>query len=327
MEKMTSLSKQLFDGTLVTILAEDEGCQIIQAKNETGEGLMSSFTVFPGIRLMYNDFHMDSCESRFQAEVAMFNVNHCREGRLEQEVTGGAYLYLGAGDFTFDTGNTGNSHVEFPLRHYHGICLSFVLEEAVQSLSRLVYEFPVDLYALKRKYLNGKPIFIMHNESGLERIFSELYTVPGHIRLAYFRVKVLELLLYLDALELPTRGDERPYFYKSHVEKAKALHHFMVSRLDKHYTLEELSRRFDFPMTAMKKCFKNVYGDSIFSYMRTYRIHQSARLLRERKDMSVMDIASYSGYDSPGKFSTAFKEIMGLPPLAYRKKSVGLDKK
>ena len=37
----------------------------------------------------------------------------------------------------------------------------------------------------------------------IDHIFQELYAVPEQIKLPYFRIKVLELLLYLDALELP----------------------------------------------------------------------------------------------------------------------------
>ena len=38
----------------------------------------------------------------------------------------------------------------------------------------------------------------------------------------YFKVKILELLLYLHGLELPEDREEKPYFYKSQVEKVKA---------------------------------------------------------------------------------------------------------
>ena len=139
-------------------------------------------------------------------------------------------------------------------------------------------------------------------------------------------IKIQELLLYLYALEVPEEHADRPYFFKDHVEKTKAIHALMTENLSEHFTLDELSKRFDFPMTAMKKCFKNIYGDSIFSYMRSYRINQAAVLLRHNREMSVLEIASKMGYESPGKFSTAFKTIMGCSPLAYRKKVVEPDK-
>jgi AraC-like DNA-binding protein len=61
--------------------------------------------------------------------------------------------------------------------------------------------------------------------------------------------------------------------------------------------------------------------------MRVYRINQAAVLLRRDRGKSVLEIAAQMGYDSPGKFSTAFKQIMGVSPLTYRKSSAWLDKK
>nr|WP_281417326.1 AraC family transcriptional regulator [Clostridium mobile] len=88
--------------------------------------------------------------------------------------------------------------------------------------------------------------------------------------------------------------------------------------MEEHYTLEELSKRFNISLTVMKTCFKNIYGDSIFSYMKTYKMNQAAVLLKMKKELSVSDIAGIVGYDSPGKFSTAFKSVMGMTPLVYR---------
>ena len=56
--------------------------------------------------------------------------------------------------------------------------------------------------------------------------------MPEQIKLPYFRIKVLELLLYLDALELP-KDAEKPYFYKSQVEKVKAIHRLLTGELER----------------------------------------------------------------------------------------------
>lgn len=46
-----------------------------------------------------------------------------------------------------------------------------------------------------------------------EHIFGELYRVPEKIRIPYFKVKILDLLLYLDTMTIPDTVGERPYFY------------------------------------------------------------------------------------------------------------------
>lgn len=315
------MKRAMFYDTKVQTLVENETTHIIQMQNDDGDGLMSFYTVFPGIFLLFSDFHMEQCQSQVPSGQSMFCIDHCREGRIEQEISNGAYLYLNAGDMFFDVRKSGGRHVEFPSGHYHGVSISFVFGEAERGLKSCITDFPIDIAALKRKFCDGQVNMVLQKEAGLERIFADLYAVPSDIRLPWFRVKVQELLLYLNALELPENPEERPYFFKDHVEKTKAIHALMTENLSEHFTLEELSKRFDFPMTAMKNCFKNIYGDSIFSYMRSYRINQAAVLLRRERDKSVLEVASLMGYESPGKFSTAFKAIMGCSPLAYRKKS------
>lgn len=152
----------------------------------------------------------------------------------------------------------------------------------------------------------------------LDHIFQELYAVPEQIKLPYFRIKTLELLLYLDALELPAES-EKPYFYKTQVEKMKAIHRLLTGDLERHYTITELSRRFSIPTTALKECFKSVYGQPINTYMRCLRMDRAALLLRQEPHAGVAEIAGRVGYDSASKFAAAFKAVKGKTPLEYRR--------
>ena len=49
---------------------------------------------------------------------------------------------------------------------------------------------------------------------------------PVKIKKDYFKIKVLELLLYLDALELSGHTEERPIFIKARLRKSKRSRHF-----------------------------------------------------------------------------------------------------
>ena len=130
--------------------------------------------------------------------------------------------------------------------------------------------------------------------------------------------EVLELLLYLDALELDGKT-EKPYFYKSQVEKVKAAHRLLTEDLERHYTIAELSERFSIPATALKECFKSVYGQPVNTYMRSLRMDRAALLLRQEPQASVTEIAGRVGYDSASKFAAAFKDTKGKTPLEYRR--------
>ena len=208
-------------------------------------------------------------------------------------------------------------HICFPLCHYHGLSIHFDMETASKSLESMLNGFSVDLYELQRKYCESVKPYVIHNEEGLEHIFSELYFVPGEIKPEYYKVKALELLLYLDALHVSDSKEERPYFYKGQVEKVKAIHAHITENYQKHYTMEALAQDYQISLTAMKRCFKEIYGDSMYSYLKRYRMNVAATMLMQNPRQGIAEIAEAVGYESPGKFSAAFRKVMGQTPKEY----------
>ena len=316
---MPELLQEMYYGPNVQNLIESDDCKVMRLSDNSGEGMMTLYHVFPGVFLMYNDFHMKECVSGFQTDMDLLCIDHCREGRIEQEVGQNAFSYLEAGDLRVDRRIHHSGKVEFPLCHYHGISIGFQVETAAKEIPAYMKGFSVDLYELQNKYCSDRTPYVIPGEPAIEHIFSELYNVPVKIKKDYFKIKVLELLLYLDALELSGHTEERPYFYKGQVEKIKAIQALLTQDLTKNYTLEELSVRFDIALTPMKNCFKSVYGSPIFTYMRNYRMNYAASLLKSDKSLKVAEIAGLVGYDSPSKFASAFHQTMGKTPLEYRK--------
>ncbi len=109
------------------------------------------------------------------------------------------------------------------------------------------------------------------------------------------------------------------HFSEAQIGVIKQIHAFLVENFSEHYTIDELSERFEISPTVMKKCFKGVYGDSIYSYMKLYRLQIAERLLRE-SPLTVGEIAARIGYLNPNKFTSAFHAVYGVPPTIYRKK-------
>lgn len=229
-----------------------------------------------------------------------------------------AYAYVGAGDIKMDKRLTHTGRFVFPSSHYHGLTIGFDMEIAAAALAEEVKDFPVDLLKLQEKYCPGRYPNLIHEKGAAEHIFGELYQVPEKIRIPYFKIKIMELLLYLDALELPKEQEERPYYYKTQVEKVKAIQAFLAEHMAGNYTQEDLSVRFEIPLTGMKNCFKSVYGMSIGAWLTDYRMNRAAEFLRADREKSVAEIAGLVGYDSASKFAIAFRKIMGMSPVEYR---------
>ena len=300
-------SDLFFSQQNMNLLCRDESCSVYQMKNETGDGTATYYEVYPGIGVMYNDFHMEHCPSR-----------KFEQGRVEWEVSNGAYLYLASGDIMLDSSATENNHCSFPVSHYHGITITISVPEAAESLGELLPLFSIDLERIEQQFALKVRPFIMHGNSVPDHVISELYQVPENIRLEYLRVKVLELLVTLKTVDPTVLGVERPYFYKTQVEKVKAIMAFMTEEPERHFTMEELSEKFDISTSALKQCFKGVYGTAIYTYMRNYRMDLAASLLTQT-DEPITVIAGKVGYTNTSKFSEAFKKVKGKTPLEYRK--------
>ncbi len=134
----------------------------------------------------------------------------------------------------------------------------------------------------------------------------------------YLKVKVLELFMFLNDVQVDEYPEERRYFSKNQVQVIKQMQKYMTSDLQIHHTLQELSKKFDIPLTSMKVCFKGIYGCSIYSYMKSYRM-QAAKILLRDTTASITEIAMKMGYDNPSKFSEVFKREFGELPSEFRK--------
>jgi AraC-like DNA-binding protein len=63
--------------------------------------------------------------------------------------------------------------------------------------------------------------------------------------------------------------------------------------------------------------FREVYGETPYSYLMTRRIERAKALLRGG-DVSVTDVCFAVGWTSLGSFSARFTEVVGESPSAYR---------
>ncbi len=318
---MSKELENMYFGSDVSDVFEKEDCRLMRLTNEDGEGMMTVYPVFDGVYLMYNNFHMKSCRSDFNEGGNIICIDHCKEGCIETGIDDKSCCCLSAGELRIDNGMHNHGASRFPLDHYYGLTIAFEVDKAQAALDGYISEFSMKLGKLREKYCFREDPYVISSSPEITHIFSELYNVPKKISRDYRRIKVLELLLYLDALEIDMYKTVKPYFYKGQVEKIHAIHDLMTSDLSRSYTIDELSAKFGIAPTALKKCFSSIYGSPVFTYMKLYRMNRAAALLKSEPDMKVADIALAVGYESAGKFSQAFRKEMGRNPLDYRKYS------
>jgi AraC-like DNA-binding protein len=304
-------------GKNITVARQAEGCTIYKVQDETGEGTMTCYGLFPGIDIIFNDFHMQACFSEFRPKVDMIGIDHCREGRIEGKYRN-SYLYMQRGDLQINAKEHHICGFELPLSHYHGATVAIYVEEAEAALTWVFDGFPVDLRVLREKFCTGRTPFILRDEEHVAHIFGDIYSAPEGVKTDYLRLKVLELLLFLQNMDARAAAEKPTYFPKKQVGTVKEIMKYITGNIDRRITQQELSRKFSIPLTSMKLCFKGVYGMSIYDFIRSYRMQAAALMLRESED-NIAVIAGRVGYDNASKFASAFKTETGRSPGEYRK--------
>ena len=299
-----------FDPEIQKIVSED-GCSIYRMKNVTGEGVITRYEILPGIELFYNDFHMSDGQNQNKLPHSdVLEINHCREGRFECEFANGDYQYVGAGDLAINRLTNETTSTYFPLSHYHGISITIDLPTADQTMKRIesvIGGLNIDVFSIADKFCKNDTCIVLRTQSEIEHIFSELYHVREKRTPGYMKVKMLELLLFLSDLNTAEEVLQTDYFNQNQVALIKAVASYITEDLTAHHTIEQLSQKFAISTTALKKCFRGVYGASVYSYLRTYRLQGAKKLLGETES-AVAEIASKIVYENPNKLTSAFKE-------------------
>ncbi len=302
----------------IKITKIDDYCTVFEFIGENGRGTMTCYEIFPGIELIYNDFNMGDCFNNRYPQNQIMEINHCSQGRFETEFQDGSFVYLKEGDFSVNMLGRSTKNSCFPLERYHGISVLVDLKVAKTFSNYLIEDIAIDLYKIRDRLCCRDQCFIMRTTAAINHIFSELYTVPEAIKQSYFKLKILELFLFLTTVDVSQNYQEPQYFNRAQVECVKQIKRYLICHLDQQLTLNELSQKFNISLTAMKTCFKGVYGTTIFSFVRSYRMQIAAEMLLKGKE-NVTVIAGKVGYCNASKFAAAFKKELTVSPTQYKK--------
>ena len=157
---------KMFTAQGAALLVQSDGCAVWQFRNETCDGTMTAYEVFPGVMLTFNDFHMERYESSYVADRRLLAIDHCREGRMEYLAGDDRVAYTEAGDMKLDLRRCHTGTFSFPSCHYHGLTVAFDLELAGQSLPLAVRDFPVTPEKIAARWELGAYPQVVHGAHG-----------------------------------------------------------------------------------------------------------------------------------------------------------------
>ncbi|GAA4802951.1 AraC family transcriptional regulator [Litoribaculum gwangyangense] len=143
------------------------------------------------------------------------------------------------------------------------------------------------------------------------------FNLNQSIKNLYFKGKAYELLsLYFNRNE-DTNVEQCPFLVdETNVIKIRKAKDIIISRMAEPPSLQELADEIGLNIKKLKEGFKQIYGDSVFSFLFDYKM-EVARKLLESGDDNVNEVGLKVGYSTASHFIAAFKKKYGTTPKKY----------
>lgn len=92
---------------------------------------------------------------------------------------------------------------------------------------------------------------------------------------------------------------------------------YIQSNIESHVSLVDVAEYMQMNPAYLSRYFKENTGVNFVDYYRSLRMKRARELL-ENSNLKIYEIASRLGYQNAQAFGTAFKEVEGISPAAYR---------
>lgn len=152
----------------------------------------------------------------------------------------------------------------------------------------------------------------------IQRIVDEIVTEPVDVafELFFLRIKAEELICRL-LMELEKRDEKHLYSLNTRdIQTIYKVKEQMLEQLETPPEIKELARYASMSPSKLKRLFRQIFGNSVFSYYQEFRMKEAARMLKEEK-LSVSDAGYKLGFTNLSHFSRVFKEHIGMKPKQY----------
>lgn len=298
-----------------SIIGDDSKKTIVLGKNAE-YGKMVTYSLFDGIIIAFIDIRIDNINNVFfedEIPSRLLQINHCAKGRYSYAIGDDKIVYFGKGDLCVGIYDVTKTHSDFPLGYYEGLEIFIDVDVANERIKELIPD--LDLIELYEHLEKSKGYRLVRSNQKIDHVIGELYCVDERIKESYFKLKCLELLLFFSiSAESKT---ESLSLSKKQVDIVEDVKNELIGDLESKITIDDLADKHGISKTALKNCFKEVYGKPIFRWRKEYKLDYACRLL-EDDELSISEISKKVGYASPSKFSQAFKEYVGCTPSEYK---------
>ena len=167
---------------------------------------------------------------------------------------------------------------------------------------------------IHRKYYNDdeiKPSVLMV----LQQIINS--SNRSSVKDLYIKGKIYELLSMHFQNDEASNIEFCPFLVdEQNVLKIKKAKDIIISRMTEPPSLQELANEIGLTLKKLKEGFKQIYGDTVYSFLFDYKMEHARKLL-ESNLHNVNEVGLKVGYSTSSHFIAAFKKKFGTTPKKY----------
>ncbi|CAD0004753.1 AraC family transcriptional regulator [Flavobacterium chungangense] len=142
--------------------------------------------------------------------------------------------------------------------------------------------------------------------------------IPASLNDFFFKIKAEELIC-LTLKELFKRENPTTHALNQiDVQKIYKVRDTILNNIAAPPVIKHLASEVGMSESKFKRLFKQIFGDSLFSYYQKFRMKEASRLLKENK-MTVSEVGFKMGFSNLSHFAKAFEEHIGIKPKSFQK--------
>ena len=143
------------------------------------------------------------------------------------------------------------------------------------------------------------------------------FNLNNSIKSLYFKGKAYELLSLFFNRSEDADIEQCPFLVDEvNVAKLKKAKAIIIANMSEPPTLQELADTIGLSLKKLKEGFKQIYGDTVYSFLFDYKM-EVARKLLESGNHNVNEVGLKVGYSTSSHFIAAFKKKFGTTPKKY----------
>lgn len=143
------------------------------------------------------------------------------------------------------------------------------------------------------------------------------YNLHPTIKKLYIKGKVYELISLYFNKSTDADIEQCPFLVdEDNVKRIRRAKEIVIANMAEPPSLPELSKEIGLSLKRLKEGFKQIYGDSVYSFLFDYKMDYARRLL-ESGQYNVSEIGLKIGYSTSSHFIAAFRKKYGTTPKKY----------